>query len=487
MNVYQHFNEIAVIQNLKTAIVSESESISYSNLLIKVNRFSELLLKYISKEETIRIGILGYNEINDVAILLAISKLNYQVLTINPTLKRKEVDLLLKESGVDILIITKKDMKGYADFSIIGNIEDKFIISKTKLIMGSMNENPIYLITASSGSTGKPKPIVFSQETKLLRMRQSQKLYSISQDDVILNASAIYHSLGQRLVFLPLLNGSTLILLKNFSPKKWIEKVTFENVTFTIAVSTHLHALSEVLLSSLINRTSLSKIVSSSAGISKEVKNSLYQSKKFSFCEQYGASEVATVSNCTQNDYLMDNDSVGKICDDVQVTINYSRSENLSYGEIEVKSPYAFSGYMKNGKLTEFKKNSWFSTGDLGNIEFKQLHFFGRTKEVINCGGQNIFPRDIENYLQSNIHVKECSVIGVNDSYFGQIPIAFIVTSNKLLFGKREINSWGLLNIPKFQIPHDYIFLDSLPKLGSGKIDTLTLRSIYSRINHINE
>jgi len=487
MSIYESLKEIALIHKSKIAIATESDYINYANLLIKIDEFSELLLKYIPKEKTIRIGVLAYNEIDDIAILLAVAKINYQVLTINPTLKRPEVDLLLSESGVDTLIVTRMNMKDYADFFVIGNIEDKIVISKTHSNLTDAMQYPAYLITASSGSTGAPKPIVFSQETKLLRMEQSRKLYSIHESDIILNASAIYHSLGQRLTFLPLLNGSTLILLKSFSPKKWVEKVTIEKITFTIAVSTHLHGLTDFLTSSLVNKTSLSRIVSSSAGISKEVKKSLYESNKISFYEQYGASEIATVSNCTKDDYLEDNESVGRICEGVQASINYRESKNQSYGEIEVKSPYAFIGYMKTGKLYEFNRNNWFHTGDIGDIKNEHLYFLGRTKELINCGGQNLFPKDIESYLFKNINVMECCVLGFGDSYFGQIPVAFLATNNKILFGKREINSWALLNIPKFQIPHDYIFLDSLPKLGSGKIDAMKLRLIYSKLSHKDE
>lgn len=483
MSIYESLKEIALIHKSKIAIASENEYINYASLLIKIDNFSELLLKYIPKEKTIRIGILAHNEIDDIAILLAVAKINYQLLTINPTLKRLEIDLLLSESGVDTLIVDKLNIKDYEDYFVIGNIGEKFIISNTNSGATNNIHYPAYLITASSGSTGVPKPIVFSQETKLLRMKQSRKLYSIDESDIILNASAIYHSLGQRLTFLPLLNGSTLILLKSFSPKKWIEKITTEKVTFTIAVSTHLHGLSDFLTSSLVNKTYLSKIVSSSAGISKDVKKSLYQSKKISFYEQYGASEVATVSNCTKEDFFEDAESVGRICEGVQASINFNESKNQNYGEIEVKSPYAFIGYMKTGKLNEFNKDNWFPTGDIGDIKNGHLYFLGRAKEIINCGGQNVFPKDIEGYLLKNVNVKECLVLGFSDLYFGQIPVAFVVTNNKKLFGKSEINSWALLNIPKFQMPHDYIFLDALPKLGSGKVDSISLRSIYLKTN----
>jgi acyl-CoA synthetase (AMP-forming)/AMP-acid ligase II len=115
----------------------------------------------------------------------------------------------------------------------------------------------------------------------------------------------------------------------------------------------------------------------------------------------------------------------------------------------------------------------------LGDINNGHLYFFGRLKDVINCGGQNIFPKDIESYLLRNQNILECAVLGIEDEYFGQIPIAFLVANNNNIFGKREVNSWAVSNIPRFQLPHKYIFLENLPKLGSGKIDSIKLRAKY--------
>jgi acyl-CoA synthetase (AMP-forming)/AMP-acid ligase II len=252
-----------------------------------------------------------------------------------------------------------------------------------------------------------------------------------------------------------------------------------ENVTFTIAVSTHLHALSEYLLSDSVKKTSLAKLVSSSAAINFETKVSLFNNAKFDFYEQYGASEVATVSNCSARNFSESKNTVGVVCDRVSVEIYNEPDKSNNVGEIRVRSPLAFLGYMKDGELQAFSRDSFFRTGDEGSLEGNFLYFHGRINEVINRGGHKLYPQDLENHLLNNKKVYECKVLGVNHPYFGESPIAFIVPFPGTTLTKGEINSWALLNIPRFQIPGDYILIEKLPKLGSGKIDILKLKVMY--------
>jgi fatty-acyl-CoA synthase len=200
---------------------------------------------------------------------------------------------------------------------------------------------------------------------------------------------------------------------------------------------------------------------------------------KFEFYEQYGASEVATVSNCSKENFLEDQTSVGTLCDGVDVEIHDSEIDSSNLGEIKVKTSIAFMGYMKDGSLQTFSRNSYFKTGDVGRLKNKLLFFHGRIQEVINRGGQNLYPQDIESYLLNNEKISECKVIKANHPYFGEVPIAFIATFPGASLTKSEINSWSLINIPRFQIPGDYIFLEKLPKLGSGKVDIIKLQTIF--------
>lgn len=485
MNLYKLFSETSRKYHEKTALVCEEGRFTYGEFQRKIDLFAGLLESISTNNNFFRFGLLTFNKVNDLAILFAAAKLNLEILVINPDLNRNQIEVLLKEAGISVLITQQEQLLDYNDFVVLGSLENCIILSTVQNFNNFFLQNDAYLITASSGSTGNPKPIVFSQETKYLRMLQSKDLYNISEVDVILNASGLYHSLGQRLTFLPLLNGCTLVLLSKFNHNKWIKNVEREKVTFTIAVSTHLHALSQYLLSDSVQKTSLAKLVSSSAAINSETKFSLFNNPKFDFYEQYGASEVATVSNCSTGNFNEANDTVGVLCDGVSVEIHNQTDKLNDSGEIKVRSPLAFSGYMKEGELKKFAKDSFFRTGDEGSLKGNFLYFHGRTNEVINRGGQKLYPQDLENHLLNNEKVYECKVIRVNHPYFGEFPIAFIVPFPGTNLTTGEINSWAFTNIPRFQIPGDYVLIEKLPKLGSGKIDILKLQIMYESHRHL--
>ena len=479
MNLYKSFSEKSQIHHEKIALICEEGRFTYGDFQRKVDLFASSLESMSISNNFSRFGLLTFNKVNDLVILFAAAKLSLEILVINPDLNRNQIEMLLKETGINILITQQEQSLDYNDCVVLGNIENNIVLSTLKHHTNFISQNEAYLITASSGSTGNPKPIVFSQETKYLRMLQSKDLYNISEEDVILNASGLYHSLGQRLTFLPLLNGCTLVMLSRFNQNKWINNVEKENVTFTIAVSTHLHALSQYLLSDSVERSSLTKLVSSSAGINLETKRLLFNNPKFEFYEQYGASEVATVSNCSAGNFREANDAVGVLCDGVSVEIHEQTDEHTESGEIRVRSPLAFLGYMKEGALEKFKRDSFFKTGDEGSLKGNYLYFHGRNNEVINRGGQKLYPQDIEIQLLNNEKVCECKVIKVNHPYFGESPIAFIVPFSGTNLTISEINSWALTNIPRFQIPGDYVLIEELPKLSSGKIDIIKLQIMY--------
>lgn len=121
-------------------------------------------------------------------------------------------------------------------------------------------------LTMTSGSTGKPKPINLTQNNKYERAMAHIKLYDITENDRILAATLLYHSLAERLVLLPLLIGATSILLPRFTPSIWLNCVYEQKVTFTIAVTAQLSQIAQLLSSPFIpDISSLRSIVSSSA------------------------------------------------------------------------------------------------------------------------------------------------------------------------------------------------------------------------------
>ena len=466
---------------------------TYGRLVERISNLAQDLDRLSRFYGIFRVGLIATDSISSVELVFAIAKLRLSLVTLNTSLRVNQVEQILRKSVSGWLI---SDSKKYdTDFEYVDQIGDFFLYrvdlnNYAGREFKSRNSDQ-FLITASSGSTGNPKPIVFSQELKLARASQSKKLYSVTQDEIVLNASPFSHSLGQRLTFLPLLSGATLILLPKFSSTDWVEAVRRYRVSFTICVSSHLHGLTNVLLSNDFQLDSIRCLVSSSASLNSTVKEGLFSSQHFEFHEQYGASEVATVTNASPLDFRPNLDSVGSPCENISVEIRSSNGEICNPGipgEIFVRSPLVCEGYLtEKGVLPATTEDGWFPTSDQGILdESGQLFFLGRSIDVIAVGGQNLFPQDIERVILECQDIIECSVVAKKDDYFGEVPIAFLVGRNNSMELQAQVRDLVATKLATYQQPMHYTWLPELPKLPSGKVDKVELRTLSDRLQRRN-
>ena len=259
-----------------------------------------------------------------------------------------------------------------------------------------------------------------------------------------------------------------------------------EKITATIAVSTHLQSVVSKVINGDLEDSSLRLLVSSSAGINKETKRLLFNNESIEFHEQYGASEVATVTNCDKKSFATSPESIGKVCSGVEMMIRSSSDEDI--GQVFVKSPLVCSGIMKEGKLARIDPGNFVEIGDLGLINDNKYFFLkGRTQEIINVGGQNVYPLDIIKKLQEIEEIDECIIFGVQDNYFGEKPIAIITLKFGNEISKSDLISWCIQNMPNFQRPHDFIIKEELIKLPSGKYDVARMKESYLNQEHTNK
>jgi len=107
--------------------------------------------------------------------------------------------------------------------------------------------------------------------------------------------------------------------------------------------------------------------------------------------------------------------------------------------------------------------------------EFGFLYFLGRKKEVINVGGQNVYPLDVEKVMLECADVDECLVVPAPDEYFGEIPVALIVTRSEKNLVLSQIRNLAAVQLASFQQPMHYEFVDAIPKLPSGKVNRILL------------
>jgi acyl-coenzyme A synthetase/AMP-(fatty) acid ligase len=489
-----------IIKNIKsnvnkTAIINDcGDKISYNDMKNSVENLSYNLLNNI-KYKNPKLLILLDNSEFLVYLLLACSKLHILNSPINASLKIDQIYKICELIKFTHIITAKKN---YLTSRIKNNLNIRIIfiedlLSENKLF--KQNQKNYYklkddfIITFSSGSTGSPKPILLTQKIKIKRAQHAIEIYKIKKKDIIICPSPIHHSLGQRLVFVSLLNFSTLVLMKNFNPIRWENNVYKYKVTIAIMISSQI----SLIVKKLINSNKFSSIrclIASSSSINSITKEKIINKYKNIFHEMYGTAELSTVSHLKPSQSVYKKKSVGKICSNAKVVIldkKFNKVSNYKIGQIACYTPLLFKKYFYNDKLTSksfFK--GFFLTGDLGFIDDDNYLFFSsREKDVIITSGVNIYPSDIETEILKNKFVKECMVIGINDKYFGEAILAVCLINNlnnseKI---KNALKKNILKNLASFQQPLDYKFIDKFQYLPSGKINKIFYKDYYNSLN----
>jgi long-chain acyl-CoA synthetase len=329
-----------------------------------------------------------------------------------------------------------------------------------------------FIITMSSGSTAKPKPIVFTQNTKIIRFILFKNLYKINKKDVIIVTCPIDHSLGMRILLLPLLIGATCVVMKKFLVSSYCNLIKSHNVTFSVLVANQIYDL--IKEKKHFNDFYLKKgLVSASAKLFENEKKKITK-KKINLHEMYGATEVGTVTSINISKNKKFYKSVGKSYNKkINIKILSDQNKflpNNKSGEIVCKTPAKFKYYLNSKKLNDNAYyKGYFKTGDIGYLDKKKyLYFLSRKKNIIRRNGITIYPEDIENVILQNTNIKEVAAIG---SETRKKTLIYLFVKKNLKIDEQCIKNIFLKKLSTFQIPNKIIFLKDLPKTNLGKIN----------------
>jgi long-chain acyl-CoA synthetase len=191
--------------------------------------------------------------------------------------------------------------------------------------------------------------------------------------------------------------------------------------------------------------------------------------------EAYGMTETASM--VTYNHYLRHVvGSVGTPVNTVEVQIRDSQGHVLRQGqegEICIRGPNVMSGYLNNPEETRAAFwDDWLRSGDVGVFDEEgYLYIVDRIKDMIITGGENVYPREIEEALYKRPEIGECSVIGLPDKEYGERVTACIVFKQRNQpLDLAELKSFLKARLAAFKVPKEFITLDELPKASTGKI-----------------
>ena len=317
-------------------------------------------------------------------------------------------------------------------------------------------------------------------------MEAMVEAFGLTGKDRFLCFLPLFHVNGQVVTLLsPLWGGGSMVLIERFQPKEFFELLERHRCTAFSGVPSVYAVLSSLPDAERYDLSSLRFCICGAAPMPVEVFQRFEAKFKAHILEGYGLSEGTCVSSV--NPPPPGRRKVGSIGLPIkrQLLAVFDEADREvppgQVGELVVRGENVMPGYWNNPQATsETLRGGWLRTGDLGHRDADGYFFIaGRKKEMIIRGGENIYPKEIEEVLYAHPKVAEAAVVGLPDRRWGEEVAAFIVLKEGPPATAKELLDYLRDKLADFKLPRRIEFVPSLPKTATGKIQKLRLRGEY--------
>ncbi len=337
------------------------------------------------------------------------------------------------------------------------------------------------LILLTSGSTGDPKPVGLSFEALWHTAGQVVAAHGLRPDERGLSPLPLFHINALVVAVLGSLRaGSTLVVSDGFHASGFWDLVEQERVTWINAVPSILRVLSQRPEAPL-HPERIRFIRSASAPLPSATRERIESRFHIEIVETYGMTEAS--SQITANPLPGRGNRAGSvgIPRGIEVRVVGSSGQPLRVGErggVEIRGPGVLDpAWGPNRWARKVMRGGWYPTGDLGHIDASgYLYLDGRSRDIINRGGEKIFPREVEEWLLMHPDVADCAVVGRPHPILGEEPVAFVVAHDEEALTIDGLDDWAAKGLAKFKCPAAYFVVKSLPKGSTGKVARQDLR-----------
>lgn len=411
------------------------------------------------------------------------------VVPLNYLLKHEELQYVIDDCETDT-ILTAGAMLDYMKFTPrienLVRIDELDYKTMPNLRWPALAEpEDLAVLLYTSGTSGRPKGVMLTHGNLVANMQQVQRSIHFSREDVMIGVLPQFHSFGLTvLTLLPLAGGIKVVYTARFMPSKLVRLIKEHRGTVFIAVASMYGAMLSLKEAHAEDFASLRYIISGGEPLSQAVAAEWKKRFNITLNEGYGLTETSPVTNvCMPWHYKPA--SVGPPLPDVIeriVDINTAATLGVGReGEVQIKGPNVMRGYFKlpSESAAAFTPDGFFRTGDIGKLdEDGHLYITGRLKEMMIIGGENVFPREIEEVLNAHPSVAMSGVIGVRDPMRGELPMAFVELKEGASFDERELLAWCRKSLAGYKVPTSIKRLEALPKGATGKVQRRELKAL---------
>ncbi len=491
MNVSNIFKQQVAENPDATAILFEALRITYGELDRLVNRVADGLLKLgLKRGDVLSIFLPSRPEL--IIGYLAAVRAGLTVNVLNAMLREQEVAYILQDCATRaVLVDTKRlpileairtEIEALSAVVVLGeSVNDQYYPYESVLDSGTDQFEPVDFqdgdlchLMYTSGTTGRPKGVMATHRNVWHNATHFGKVH-FQPTDTIMVATPIFHCWGLvNGTFGMLSKGGTMITVERFYPDRALSDIERLKPTIFQGVPPMFNLL---LRQPELDKREISSVVFCLSAATKMPENLIHQVEQrlnWRYAEAWGLTEVSCVgTTAPYKDTRIG--SCGKGMDDGEIKVVDEQGAILpvgQQGELCIRGTCVTKGYLNKPEATKeaFDAEGWFHSGDVAYMDTAgYAYIVDRKKDMINVGGEKVFPSEVEDMMLSHAKIKDLVIVGIPDDLKGEAPKAFIVLREGQTATEEEIRAYCKEKMAPYKVPVAVEFIEEVPRAASGK------------------
>lgn len=482
----------------KVALIDAKQndkSITYGEWNRRTNRLANFLSSGLSIRKGDRVSIFAENRVDYLDVLFACNKLGAILHVINWRLNVHELESFISDASPRVMLYSQEFCSQVDELRQLTSLEqyvgldtlatDQDIHWPTERNNWSEDQpTPIemdwedpWVICYTGGTTGIPKGAILNYRCITTNSVNTIVSWGLRGNEVVPQYMPFFHIGGLNCLTIPLIHlGATNIVCTRFDVDQLFDQIEKLDVTFFFGVPTQFLMMIQHSRWKTLDLSNV-RLVMSGGGTCPTIVFKSFWEKGVDFKTGYGLTEAGPNTFWLPTEYMKSKiGSVGFPLFHIDTKIVDKAGNELGAnetGELLIRGPHVFGGYWNNPEATDDTfVNGWLHTGDMVRRDSDGCFYIvGRIKETIKSGGENIYPAEVEDVMHSHPAIAEAVLIPVPHSKWGEVGRAIVVTKPGTNLSQDVLIAWLRDQIAHFKVPKSVVFVDTLPKTASNKVD----------------